>query len=78
MSKASIVPGFDLAEILMLTGGVLVIAAIVYVIWVCARPSGKTKGMRSFALCGPSKVLPLARPISRRADGTFFHITNKK
>jgi hypothetical protein len=32
MSKASIVPGFDLAEILMLTGGVLVIAAIVYVI----------------------------------------------
>ena len=32
MSKASIVPGFDLAEILMLTVGVLVIAAIVYVI----------------------------------------------
>jgi hypothetical protein len=32
MSKASIVAGFDLAEILMLTGGVLVIAAIVYVI----------------------------------------------
>ena len=32
MSKASIVAGFDLAEILMLTVGVLVIAAIVYVI----------------------------------------------
>jgi hypothetical protein len=32
MSKASIVAGLDLAEILMLTVGVLVIAAIVYVI----------------------------------------------
>jgi hypothetical protein len=32
MSKASIVAGFDLAEILMLTVGVLVIAGIVYVI----------------------------------------------
>jgi hypothetical protein len=32
MRKASIVAGFDLAESLMLTGGVLVIAAIVYVI----------------------------------------------
>jgi hypothetical protein len=32
MSKASIVAGFDLAEILMLTVGVLVIAVIVYVI----------------------------------------------
>jgi hypothetical protein len=32
MSKTSIVAGFDLAEILMLTVGVLVIAAIVYVI----------------------------------------------
>jgi hypothetical protein len=32
MSKASIVAGFDLVEILMLTVGVLVIAAIVYVI----------------------------------------------
>ena len=32
MSKASIVAGFDLAEILMLTVGVLVIAAIVYVV----------------------------------------------
>ena len=30
--KASIVAGFDLAEILMLTVGVLVIAAIVYVV----------------------------------------------
>ena len=32
MSKASIVAGFDLVEILMLAGGVLVIAAIVCVI----------------------------------------------
>ena len=32
MSKVSIVAGFDLAEILMLTVGVLVIVAIVYVI----------------------------------------------
>jgi hypothetical protein len=32
MSKVSIVAGVDLAEILMLTVGVLVIAAIVYVI----------------------------------------------
>jgi hypothetical protein len=32
MLKVSIVAGFDLAEILMLTVGVLVIAAIVYVI----------------------------------------------
>ena len=32
MSKASIIAGFDLAEILMLTVGVLVITAIVYVV----------------------------------------------
>jgi hypothetical protein len=32
MSKARVIPGFEIAEILMLAAGVLVVAAIVYAI----------------------------------------------
>jgi hypothetical protein len=35
MRKVRFVPGFELDEILMLTVSVVLIAALVYVIWVC-------------------------------------------